>query len=128
MCILILGISCTTNETDLQEETKTELSDKLPNLGGGSWYTYEKINGVDYVVVNGLKAKEIIAIADGSCKTCRAECSYESNLGGGVHLVKCDNGHSYYAQNCGGGWLVVSADPTMLHGGSVLLAPPPPSC
>ena len=108
ICILILGISCSTNETDLQEETKTELSDKLPNLGEGSWYTYEKINGVDYVVVNGLKAKEIIAIADGSCETCRAECSYMFYTGiNGAHLVSCDNGNEYYAQQCSNGeWRV----------------------
>lgn len=126
LCVLILGISCTTSEKELQEEPGTELNAKLADLGEGSWYSYETINGVEYTVVNGLKAKEIIAIADGSCETCRAKCSYVRNLGDGAHLVNCDNGHSYYAVNCGSGWSVTLADVTSSDGGQVGNFPMPP--
>ncbi len=98
--------SCSTEKEELKEVKKTELNAKLADLGEGSWYTFETINGVEYVVVNGLKAKEIIAIANGTCESCRTECSYVRNLGGGSHIVRCGNGHTYMATNCGEGWTV----------------------
>lgn len=100
--------SCSTEKEELTEVKKTELNAKLADLGEGSWYTYEKINGVDYVLVNGLKAKEIISIVEGKCETCRANCTYMFYTGlNGAHLVSCDNGNEYYAQQCSNGkWRV----------------------
>ena len=127
---MILGIRCTTTDSDLQtNETTKELNSRregLPDLGEGSWYSYETINEFEYVVVNGLKAEEIINVVTGSCETCRTECTYIKQVSSTAHLVNCDNGHSYYAVNCGNGWSVYSADPTPVEGGlmDITVAPP----
>ena len=85
MCILILGIGCTTNETTLQEETKTEQLTKE-------------------------KAIEIVLTVKGECKICRANCQSTGIImseGVNYYQVACDNGHEYSAwQNNDGTWNV----------------------
>ena len=143
MIFLMVGIgmmlitSCSTENAELNTNEKTNSKElqfnrtieELPDLGDGSWYSYVYINEVEYIKVNGIKAEEIINVVTSSCESCRAKCTYDSNLGGGVHFVKCDNGNAYYVQNCGDGWTVTVAGAYDSYSGSgsmqLTVAPPP---
>lgn len=88
---------------------------QAPDLGEGSWYSVEVINGKEYLTINGLYKENIVNTVLG-CSTCRVSCKYGRDLGNNVHFVACDNGHSYYAVYCGGTWTVTVATLTYYTG------------